>query len=551
MRAFFAAAFLVASPGLAAPAHRVTIQSDSPAELRVDVTLDPGQLATYTTKVDGLRFLSLDLGEGGTLGRPGEPDVPALHRLVAVDPDRRYQVEVTLAGRVTLDDVNLMPVQEDTLDTGERAPFRLNGAAYAQARELGGRTVELGAPGRLGPATVLPLRLTPIHYNPAKRRLTIWRKVSARIYAEDGGLPRFAPVDAPALTPFQSAQLGALVANAPQVTSALRRGDAPRLVIVTNADLVPKAQRLAALHPERAVEIVTAPVGIEPPALKALLQQSYARGGLDAVILLGDEKRLKLYNWGNNVYGDWYYTLLEGTDSYADVRVGRIPVSDDAEADVVLAKLQRFNELQTRGTVNKNVLLVAHKENYPGKYTANQEKIRTSANPRGLRFTTQYGGASAVNQSALDEIDKGYGIVAYRGHGTETSWMSWGADDQSFDTAQVRRLANADDRLTVFLNIACDTGAIQFDPPAMAEELLFQPRGAVAVLGSTVPSFTEINHKFNEHLFNALENQADLSLGNVLAFANNKLVRDNGGELPPNVKMYVLFGDPLLRPWIE
>ena len=90
----------------------------------------------------------------------------------------------------------------------------------------------------------------------------------------------------------------------------------------------------------------------------------------------------------------------------------------------------------------------------------------------------------------------------------------------------------------------------------MVEHLLFirdeaNPlHGAVAALGSTEPSYTYTNHDFIEHMFEYLQQGENLELGSVIAYGNNKLVRDNGGSLPANVRMYVLFADPLLAPAI-
>jgi hypothetical protein len=96
----------------------------------------------------------------------------------------------------------------------------------------------------------------------------------------------------------------------------------------------------------------------------------------------------------------------------------------------------------------------------------------------------------------------------------------------------------------------------------MAETLLLDQaagagasRGAVAVVAATVESFTDANDAFNTDLFNSIQNSPGADLGTVFTQATNALIRDASGTLATdaaeNVKMYLLFGDPRLKPWIE
>lgn len=553
-----ALAFLSAPALAEVQPFQIVIDNENPDDVRLEVRTDPASLPFEDVVLGGREFTRVSIGEGLNLDDVGLPDLPTLHRLVAHDPERYYEVEVTAEDPLVFQDLLLAPVQQDAPDTGARLPFRMNDELYATDLEIGNETVMLGDAGVLAGVPVLPLKITPIHYNPAQRRLTVWQKVTARIHATGEKRAR-RPYS---LTSFQASQIRNLVENYGRVLNGARIAD-DHVLIVTTPELEASARTLAnviaqpsgtwsAVIPE--VRVVQR--GLPSTSIKDVINARFAQGGLDSVVLFGDESQLPLHQWTTSLPGDSFYQFLAGGDWYADVALGRLPVSDAAEAAIIIDKLRTHRAQQAAGWVNKNVLLVAHKELYPDKYTANMERVRAAANPRRLVFSTAYGGAGAMNGGVVDYVSAGQAIVNYRGHGSGTTWSGWASDSSSFGQADVAAFANAGRGLSVFFNVACSNGAIQDASHSLAERLLFhttpagEGAGAVGVLAATILSATQTNHKYNEHLFQYLQTDENLRLGNVNALANNRLVRDNGGSIPNNVKMYLLLADPTLTPAI-
>jgi hypothetical protein len=66
----------------------------------------------------------------------------------------------------------------------------------------------------------------------------------------------------------------------------------------------------------------------------------------------------------------------------------------------------------------------------------------------------------------------------------------------------------------------------------------------VGALGATEASLTDVNNRYDLNLFKFLQESSDKSLGTINALAANKIVRDNGGSAPINIKMYILFANP-------
>lgn len=168
---------------------------------------------------------------------------------------------------------------------------------------------------------------------------------------------------------------------------------------------------------------------------------------------------------------------------------------------------------------------------------------------------TQYGGAGATNETLVAALKERFAIVTYRGHGSSTAWTGWAKDGKSFGATQISQLANEMNNTAIYFNIACTNAAIQYSAHSLAEMQLFLSkdpndlRGAVAAIGATAPSAMDTNHRFAVHFFKYLQHTAGATLGGAYAAANNKLVQENGGSAPGNVKMYILLGDPLLPPF--
>lgn len=495
-------------------------------------------------QIEGVRTLRNDL--------VGLPDIPRIQKWIAVDRSKSYRAEIFVEKHpFHLSNIRLYPVQPDTIDRSVHSKFHVNKRAYRVNQWMGKEIVALGKRFELGPITVMPVEITPVQYNPKQRRLRIFSKIQIRIVSDEGGTEQLV-TEPHALTRFVKDQAEAFIDNFAQTASFFPEKLFSKILIVTNPDLATTATELGNIHEEASIsaQVVTVPPTSTPSALKSLIEAKYRDSAFDAVLLLGDENRLPLYYW-NSVPGDVYYSLIKGNDNIADVAIGRFPVASEAMARHIMEKTRAYIRNSLAGKARKNVMLVAHQEDYPGKYTANQEAIFKAPNPLGLNFYRQYGGAQATNDTLLELFPNEFGIINYRGHGSNTEWWRWGGDGASFTATQIDRLNNDDSDLAIYLNIACDNGAIHLATPSLAESMLFRAdsepyEGAVAVVASTKPSYTETNHRFDIYLFDNMQKSQTAPLGSIFAMANNRLVQDASGQMPENVRMYLLLGHPLL-----
>lgn len=532
----------------------VLVEKDQ-QDLEIQFSLSPEEATPKKVKAMGKSFSRLGVkNEGFQFGYEGLPEIPRVHRWLVVNQRTQYKVEI-VPGRFRIyKNILLYPAQRDVVEQ-QKPSFEMSQKAYLKNNWYGSQKVTLGARAKLGSVTLQPISFFPASYNPLKRELRVYEDIKVRLIPLSTDLPgEPLPVSS-----FVSQQISRLTLNGASYLSRFTTKSESRNYLIAYAmGFESFAKELATLYQAQGVEVtsVEVPTGIKPNSLRDRLIQHYKELNFDAVLLLGNEIGIPLRDSNGNL-GDFSYSLLSGTDQISDVAVGRLPVANETQARIILNKIRKYQELRASGYRNKKVMLVAHYQEYPGKYTGNMEAVRKSPNPLALEFNTQYGGETANNKTVLEEAKKGYAIINYRGHGSSSSWSSWGSDAASFSSSQVKALPEAEDSLSFVFNVACTNGAIQKSSPALVETELFPNddpsslQGAVATFGATAPSLTEVNHRFNLYLFRFLQGETDLSIGNIYSLANNQLTKDNGGTAVSNTKMYVLYSDPLLVPWID
>jgi len=504
---------------------------------------------------NGIRFERLHVAGAQHVGSVGSPELVQVTKWVAVDPDKEYRVVLGKTQSLKMHNIVLYPVQEDGVE-GEVIPFKIKIREYL--RNLWqGEVVSLGEKVQLGPLTLLPVRISPVQYNPVRKTLRIYTHTQFSLVSESNDADNLVARSRP-LTAFQQAQVQSLVLNSQQVVANVRSTATKSLLILTPQSLLDQANELGAFHVSRdvKVQVQVVPSGSTSFDVKKIISKEYDRSLLQAVLLFGDENKIPLHNY-DSVPSDSYYSFLQGSDYVADIAIGRLPVSDSKEADHLVEKTLRYYAIQENGHVSKKIMLIAHKEQYPGKYTANQEEIKKASNPKYFEYTSVYGGAGKKNKDIIDNAADGYAITNYRGHGSATAWTSWASDSGSFGEGQIYAMQNYGENMTVFINIACTNGAIQNSFDTLVESELFTEgarefMGGVAAIGATIPTYTTVNHSYDKHLFKYFSKESDISLGNINALANNNLVKDSPSSTTiRNVKSYILFADPLLAPWLD
>jgi hypothetical protein len=298
-------------------------------------------------------------------------------------------------------------------------------------------------------------------------------------------------------------------------------------------------------------ELTTAETGSTCSGIRAAIKNWHDSSGGSGdyyAILVGDTNVIPLCT--GPVAGtptDDLYGSTNGNDLDPEVFVGRFSVNSTAEATDQVTKTLSYEETPDASFNYGKALLVAHKQDAPGKYVGAHEAVRTAAYSVPPTFSTLYGHIPGVNNASVSNaIGMGQGLVAYRGHGSEVEWWDWNTSDQSyFNSPDVNSLSNT--ITPIVWSIACSNAALNTSP-SIAETWMQTPHNrAVAHYGATEPSWTEANHKLDYYLFQAVYNLNMTTHAKAIRYAEKQMTAWDPGAGGENAWKYLLLGDPEMR----
>lgn len=270
------------------------------------------------------------------------------------------------------------------------------------------------------------------------------------------------------------------------------------------------------------------------------------------------------FNDQSSFLTDDFFTLMDddeglivGQDySGLDIAVGRIPVSNLHEANVIVDKIVSYHSIENTGRWKNNYIALADDVDALGdkslEITLNEtvdelvsrnpffnvNKIYTDA----YRQETSAGGSRypKAKSDFLQAINAGALMVNYLGHGGEYGL----AQERLLEMNNIDELTNGN-RLPMFAIITCEFTRFDNTKEISGGERLFLKSngGAISLLATTRKIFiTNANlftKRFSENMFNSV-NYSQLSVAEILRITKN--------QFSDNEKAVVFFiGDPALK----
>ncbi|GAB3649551.1 type IX secretion system sortase PorU [Echinicola sediminis] len=251
--------------------------------------------------------------------------------------------------------------------------------------------------------------------------------------------------------------------------------------------------------------------------------------------------------------GSWQES--EAGDHLLSVGVGRIPVINRQEAKSVVDKIIQYETASAQqGVWKRKLLFVADDadnnihlrhsethvatllENHPEfiaekLYLDNFEQVQEN----------NYQSSPTAKDFLAKKISEGTFLVNYIGHGNENTLTS----ERLFQTSDIQNWPESP-HFPIFMTATCEFG--RQDSPFLrcgAEELLIaEKKGAIALLTTGRPVFSNINFQLNKAFINTLLQQDAgqyLLLGDIF-----KQTKNNSLNGPYN-RNFSLIGDPSLR----
>ncbi|MEI9917242.1 MAG: type IX secretion system sortase PorU [Bacteroidota bacterium] len=249
--------------------------------------------------------------------------------------------------------------------------------------------------------------------------------------------------------------------------------------------------------------------------------------------------------------GQWREDVAD--DNTLDIGVGRLPVTDAQQASDLVDKLIAYDTHPDRSLWKQRVLFVAD----DGDWNIHQMQAEDLAETFEVLYknyhtskvyldafpqqTLASGQVSPKAKEALqDQLNRGYDIVNYTGHGSERVWMQ----ERILDQETPNQLRN-EQKLPLFLTATCEFG--RNDDPLListAETLLLKKNaGAIGLVTTARPVNTITNSVLNKAFYAAYfaETTGVKDLGSIFKQTKNKSL---SGVANRN---FSLLGDPSMR----
>ncbi len=510
----------------------------------------------------------------GATTSAGSAELPVIRRYIAVLSDAEEAeisgpaaYEIDEASVTSLEQVTVYPFQGFHSDEYPQVGFNLDEKFYESRIPF---PLRYDKPPHLGfeveafhNLRVARVEMYPFVYIPADRVLQVYRRYTVRIEHSGQGHPE----------PLSSSEMyermySGLVANYQQIRPLLppaRQGLCGSYLIIIPekyyANVMPLASWKRAKGLSVAVQTIPSQIDNTADDIKSAIASFYEEHPGDDVyvLLVGDVEdvaspRCEAYEWNElkeDSCSDTQYARVTGDDLLPDLFLGRLPAGDAATVDNAVKKILDYEKMPGGGdkTWLGKALLVAHKQDYPGGYTACKERVRSySYSFAAPAFDTAYGGEEVGNPELRNALEDGRGIVNYRGHGGCDCWWTWGVRGQSwYINPDVATLANGE-KTPIIFSISSLNNRIS-GSNCIGEAFVNLPQGgAVAYYGASADSGSAANNYLDRNLFRAAFDEGVHILGAVVNWAQVKtmeeLSRSGAYSSGYNANIYLLLGDP-------
>ncbi|MFH2002666.1 MAG: C25 family cysteine peptidase [Planctomycetota bacterium] len=471
----------------------------------------------------------------------GLPALPAASMLIALPTGDAIDLEVLRSNDFTFSGYQIQLLQTPEVD-GLPTPDPVDPLAWKGSYPAMGATQ--GTSGYMKELPVTSIQAFPFRVDGETGTLTVSSHMLVIVHHDSGR-------DLWPAVPFSDSlrrRCAASILNFEAVPQSTPRAGGVQYLVITRSYtqefIQPLVMWKAKCGYKTAVRVLTS---VNQNAIKSIIMEY---PDVEFVLLVGDHVDVPLSYWSGSP-GDYWYACTTGgsnPDFYADLSIGRLSGSTGARITPQVNKILAYEKSPPLSSWLKHTVLVAHREEYPNKYTLCKNEIATAmASSSDWTVTKYYGGQTGKNNAGVSSlINGGVNLLNYRGHGDITEWWSWNLQYQSYYNSDVEALENGSMRPTV-LNIACCCADIK--EHCMCEAWMDTEGGAVASLGAIDPSYTIPNHDYDKKHYEAFFELDITEIGLATIYATDYIINYHGYLGEDNAKMYLWLGDPSMKLW--
>lgn len=251
--------------------------------------------------------------------------------------------------------------------------------------------------------------------------------------------------------------------------------------------------------------------------------------------------------WIGEAPTDNGFVMVSGEDILPDMFIGRFPVSDATQAQVMVNKVLYYEQNPPVGDWNSNLTFYADNTDSGGDYDLESDlaigiipPIYTS---HKIYYGSDYMDATVARNTFISDLNEGRIIAHYAGHAALQKWATEGL----FRVSDISSLTNAD-KQPFMLTMSCLEGYFAWPAfPSIAETIVRKSGGgAIASFSPTGFGLSQGHRQLDASIMNNLFNRHYNQLGYLTTQAKYDIFV-NAPSHSYLIHTYMLFGDPALR----
>jgi hypothetical protein len=536
----------------------------------IEISYEIGGYDKIMIDIDGTKYYKIIFDEESNILKRGSPDLPDICRSIIIPDDAKMSYEIIEYEYYDINNILIASSKGEISKTlnPEDIPYEF-GDIYKQDIFYPENLVELKDPYILRDFRGQVVKVNPFQYNPVTKTLRVYDKIKILIYPDGKGeinvLDRKDSLDSVDMDFEDIYENHFLNFGETMERYSPTQEQGNMLVICYDSfhdTMVPFVnwKNMKGIPTEM---VNLSDVGSTANDIDLYIENYYFTNGLTFVLLVGDIQQIPSLT-AHGGASDPSYTLIVGSDHYADLFIGRFSAQavDQLETQVErTVEYERFPQAGAdwyhNGTGVASNLGTGDDNEYDWEHMRN---IRTDL----LSYTYDlvdelydgnHGGADAdgnpTPSMVSDAFNDGRSIANYCGHGSYTSWSTSG-----FDNGDINNLVN-DNMLPYVVCVACLNGAFDWSSgDCFAEAWLKatnngEPTGAVSVFASSIGQDWDEPMDAQDEIIDILvESYVDnkkTSIGGLSFNGVMHMLDEYGSAAYDEADMWHIFGDPSLQ----
>ena len=536
---------------------------------------EPGELTQSTLSVGLGRFTTLEMKGLKQGAQVGDPDLPHFTKCVALPGNGNWKIDKLSYDVKEIDiDNPIVPSGWEDLTTWE----------YNRSNEwYPSEIVVVSDPSIMRNYRFSQISVAAVQYNPALEKIRLITNLDLQLSIDykDNTNPQTGR-ELPSSATFNKLAESMIFG----VDNYRNDNDyAGSLLIISRSSVTSYLENVTEWKQKLGYHTylaTTTQTGSSTTAIKNYIQNAYDNWDYppDHVLLVGDVSGsysvpafyCEGYMYPNDVT-DLEYSLLEGTDYFPDVLLGRISIQNTSQLTTVISKILNYegNPYMTNTSwYTKGLMMSVIEEGWGQEYYSGRETV-ICAGEKLLDFTyTQVDTFIAPDQSSHTQlrnlINTGYTFLNYRGFGSTYYWNG-SSGSHMFEISDINSLSNGW-KLPMVTSIVCGGGdfATYSYPTCFGETWVVagsstNPRGGIAFIGpSEHDTKTPFNNCNDLGIYQGITEEgifgtsAMMLRGKMEMYNNFPYCHSWGGATNSDqfyFYVYNLLGDPTLNIWTD